>query len=178
VSPGERHQIDRGLGVARPDQNAAVARPEWEHVPGSAQVIAACVRVGECAQCAGAICGRHPGSAVAVVDGDGERGCVRVGVVVDHLGEVQCLCPFGGHGGAQDPGGVPDDEGDLFRRGGRGRHDEVALVLPVGIVHHDNHLTGRDGRDGPLDGEGRRHRRGGAVIVGVLHRCSSRCHFR
>ena len=39
----------------------------------------------------------------------------------------------------------------LLRRRELGRHDEVALVLAVLVVDHDDDLAAPDGRDGVLD---------------------------
>src|SRR5262249_21356480 len=41
--------------------------------------------------------------------------------------------------------------GQQFRGGLLRREDDVALVLPVLVVHHDDGTAGRDVGDGPLD---------------------------
>src|SRR5690606_38356565 len=71
--------------------------------------------------------------------------------------QLQLLEPLRGEGNADEAPPVAGHEVD-----GLGGHlfcgdDQVALVLPVGIVHHDDHFAGPDVFDGFLDG-GRRQR--------------------
>ena len=42
---------------------------------------------------------------------------------------------------SDDAAGVADHEGHLFRRRLRGGHDQVALVLAVGVIDEDDHAT-------------------------------------
>ena len=47
---------------------------------------------------------------------------------------------------------MADHERDLLGRGGRGRHDQVALVLAIVVVDDDDHLAGADRLDRGFDG--------------------------
>ena len=64
----------------------------------------------------------------------------------------ELLQPLGGGRHANQPAPVLGHEIDRRRRHELRRHDQVALVLAVGIVHHDHHLAlpqvGDDGFDG------------------------------
>ena len=166
--PGEGHQVQCGLGVSGTDQDAAVATPQREDVPRTAQLPGCGGRVGERTEGAGPVGGRHTGAAVAVVDGDRERRAVRIGVVAlgDHRRQAQRIGTLGGHRGAEDAGGVPHDERHLLGGDGRGGQDQVTLVLAVGVVDDHDHPTGGDRRDGLLDGP-----RGGKTdeITGLCH---------
>jgi hypothetical protein len=44
------------------------------------------------------------------------------------------------------------DEGNGFRRGVLGGHDQIAFVLAILVVHHDHHLAGADVGDDIFDG--------------------------
>src|SRR5690606_3113874 len=55
------------------------------------------------------------------------------------------------HRHADDAAGVPDGPRHQLRRGLRGGEDDVALVLPVLVVHDHDRLAGRDVGDRPLD---------------------------
>src|SRR5205085_11638339 len=58
---------------------------------------------------------------------------------------------------------------DRVGRNGVGRHHEVALVLPIGVVDHDDDPTGRDVRDRVVD-----RVEHGAVHLRLGHRVTSR----
>src|SRR5690606_29783078 len=52
---------------------------------------------------------------------------------------------------ADEPASLPGHEGDRLGRDQLGGHAEVALVLPILVVHEDHHPARADLRDGPLD---------------------------
>jgi hypothetical protein len=127
--------------VAGADEDAALPRAQREHVARAAQVTRQCPRIGEGPDRAGAARGRHAGTGADVVDADGEGRPVGVGVVGDHLREPECRTLLLAHRCADDAGGLPDDERHLLVGDQLGRDDEVALVLPVGIVDDHHHLS-------------------------------------
>ena len=96
----------------------------------------------------------------------GERGALRLGVVLDHQREVELVEPLARERRADDAGRVAHEERDLLGRGELGRHDEVALVLAVLVVDDDDDLAAADGGDRVLDGGERA--RFGRVIGSVL----------
>ena len=83
---------------------------------------------------------------MAVVDRDEERGALALGVLRDHQREVELGGPLGGDRRAEVARGVVEEEGDALRRGELGRHDQVALVLAVLVVDHDEDLASGEGR--------------------------------
>jgi hypothetical protein len=153
VEAGQAGQVDGGLGVAGPLQDTAVLGPQDVDVAGPVEVGGLGAGLDQRPDGRRPVGGRDPrAGAVAVVDGDGERRPLRLGVGRDHEGEVELVGPVLGDGGADEARRVFDEEGDLRRRGELGRHDEVALVLPVLVVDDDDDLPAADGGDGLLDG--------------------------
>ena len=141
--PREPAQIDRALGLADPDQNAAVARSERVDVPRPDEVVGAEVRVDGHADGAGPLLGRDAGrEAVArvPVDGDGERRAAHGGVDRGLIVELQPVAVALGQRDAEVAHGVLEHEGDGFGRDELRRHDQIALVLAVLIVGEDHHL--------------------------------------
>ena len=100
--------------------------------------------VGERSDGGGTVRGGHTrGGAGLEIDGDGERGAVRIVPVGHHQGKVEGVGSLIGQGDADDAGGVADHEGERFGRGQLGRHDEVAFVLAVGVVGDQHHPARR-----------------------------------
>src|SRR4030095_5438186 len=81
--------------------------------------------------------GDSRGAAATGVHADGERGAERRGVVVDHHGDLQLVEPLRKHGHAHEAAPVHDHEVDGLGRRLVSCHEEVALVLAVLVVHHD-----------------------------------------
>ena len=85
---------------------------------------------------------RDPGrGALGGVDRHRERGALGLGVVRHHERQLELVGALGQDRDADHPRGVGEEEGDLLGRRRVGRHDEVALVLAVGVVDHDHHLA-------------------------------------
>ena len=85
------------------------------------------------------------------VDRHRERGALHLGVVRDHQGQAQVVEPLAEHGHADHAAGVADHERHGLGRDQLRRHDEVALVLTVGVVDHDHELAALDGLDRVLN---------------------------
>ena len=155
--PGQAGEVDRGLGVAGALEHAALAVAQREDVPGAGEVVGRARRVDERAHGRGAVGGRDAGRrAVPGVDGHGERGALDLGVVRHHQRQLELVEPLAFERQADHAAGVADHERDRLGRHLLRRHDEVALVLTVGVVDHDHQLTARDRVDGVLD-LGERH---------------------
>ncbi len=90
-------------------------------------------------------------------EGRPERGIVRG----HHGREMEPARLLARHRRADDAAAVPDDESHLLGRAKRGRTDEVAFVLPVVVIRHDDDLAARDRLDGLVD------------IVLMVHRIGS-----
>ena len=157
VEAGQAGQVDRGLGVAGPLEHAALAVARAGRCDRAGPGRRGGSRVDEGGDGGGPVGGRDAGGgAVAVVDGHGERGAVALGVGRHHRRQVELVEALAGHRHADDARRVVQEEGDLLGRGELGRHDEVALVLAVLVVDHDDDLAAPDGGDGLLD-LGERH---------------------
>ena len=63
------------------------------------------------------------------------------GVVVHHEGESKVVTAFARQWGNDNTRSVAHNEGDLLCGCELCGHDEVAFVLAVFVVHHDNHLA-------------------------------------
>ena len=152
LQPGQLGEIGARLGVAGAGEDAAIAGDQREDVARLQEVGARAIVVGQRPHRVGALLGGDAGGhADLVVDGDGEGGAHRVEIVGDHRRQVQPVGAVGGHRHADDAAGVADHEGHLFRRRLRRGHDQVALVLAVGVVDDDDELALGDGRDGRFD---------------------------
>jgi hypothetical protein len=82
---------------------------------------------------------------------------VGLGVVGHHERDAEVVELGAGQGDPDEPAGVADHEGDALRRRLLGRQDEVAFVLTLGVVDHDQEFTPPEGFDRLLDaGEGHR----------------------
>ena len=124
---------------------------------GARQVAGAGARVDERLDGGRAVEGRDAGArALTGVDGDGERGAVRLGVVADHQRQLELVEAVAGHGHADHTRRVAQEEGDLVGRGRLRGHDQVSLVLPVGVVDDDDDVAPPDGGDRVFD-PGERH---------------------
>ena len=149
----QSRQIHRGLGVSSPGQHAAFGTAQRENMSRPRKVFGLYRRIGQRAYGLGAIVrGNAGGGAVFVIHRDGERGAVRLGVVRHHLRQPQVIQPLARHRHADDAAGVAHKKRDRFRRDLLGRHDQVALVLAILVVHQDHDLAGLDARDDVLDG--------------------------
>ena len=90
--------------------------------------------------------------AVARVDRDRERGAERRAVLAHHHGQPEPLAALLGERQADEPAPVRRHEVDVLGRDALGRDAEIALVLPVLVVHEDDHAPGADLRERFLDG--------------------------
>ena len=147
---GHIGQVDRRLGVPSAFEHAATLIRQWEHVPRLDQTprIGTLLREGTNRQ--GSVAGRDPSRAFSVVDTHVEGSPMRVATASDHRRYSQCLETLRKHGNADQAAAMGGHEIDRVRRDVLGRHDEVALVLPVRGVDDHDHLAVGDGGDGVL----------------------------
>jgi hypothetical protein len=61
-----------------------------------------------------------------------------------HLGDVQAVDDLAGHRKADQTPAVGGHEVDIVGRDQLGSHGQVALILPVLVVAHDDHLAPLD----------------------------------
>jgi hypothetical protein len=144
---GERDQVGGRLRVAGTLEHAARPGAQREDVPRSGQVGRGGRRVGQGADGRRAVGGGDPRADVDVIDRDGERRPVAVGVRLDHERQAERVGPLVAHGRAHDPAAVAQEERHPLGRDRLGRHDQVGLVLPVALVGHHDHPASRERGD-------------------------------
>src|SRR6266478_782478 len=124
------------------------------------------------------------GHAPASVHADREGGAERRGIVRDHHRDLQLVEALAEHGHADEPAPVLGHEVDRLRGRLLGGHEQVAFVLAVLVVDHDEHATGADLLDAFLDRDelGLAHRvpslaSGPFTGAGGSRNCSIRCTY-
>src|SRR5213075_994694 len=65
-------------------------------------------------------------------------------VLPDHAFDAKLLQTFGSRRHADQSPAMLGHEINPFRSDEFGSQDQIALVLPIGIVHNDHHFTGLD----------------------------------
>ena len=68
-------------------------------------------------------------------------------VLLHHAVNAQLVQPFGGRRHANESAPEFGHEIDCRGRHGLRRHDQIALVFAVGVVHHDDHFAAANVRD-------------------------------
>jgi len=74
------------------------------------------------------------GTHAAVIDADGERGAVTLGVLIDHERQFELIGALVRHRRADDSAAVPQEERHLRSTYQRGRGDQITLVLPLAVI--------------------------------------------
>ena len=149
--PARRAEVHRRLGVTGPAQHAAGAIAQGEDVPGAVEVVRTRRGVDERANRRRAVVGRDARRrAVSVVHRHREGRSLGLGVGDDHEGQVEFVGALALEGCAEDPRGVLEEERHGLGRDVLGRHDEVALVLAVLVVDHDDHAAAAQSGRSPL----------------------------
>ena len=145
-------EIDGGFGVAIALEHAVFLREQREHMPRATKILRLCflVHTGACGDAA--FFGRNTGGRGNVVDGNGERCFVVVGVGGDHLRQAEPLDVLGAHRHADQALGVGRHK--IHVLGGRKfcSTDEIAFVFAIGIVGDENELAGAQIRQRFFDG--------------------------
>ena len=155
IEAGQPGEIDAGLGLAHPLKHAAGPGAKRKDVPRAAEVGGNRRGVDGHVDGGGAVAGRdaggHPESALGV-DADGEGGGQLLGVALGHLGQAELVATLAGQSQADQPAPVQGHEVDhLGRRKLRGT-DEIALVLAILVIGHDDDLAVAQIVDRLLDG--------------------------
>src|SRR6267142_1478344 len=153
VAAGQAGEVDRGLRVARASQDPAGHRAERQDMPGTGQVVGAHQRVDERPDRHRAVVGGGPGRHTPPrVDGDRERRSHRRRVVRDHHRDLEVIQALAEQRDADQAAAVLGHEVHRLGCHPVGRHDEVAFVLPVLVVHHEQQASLPDLLDPVLDG--------------------------
>lgn len=138
--------------MSHPFQHAAALRLQGEHVSRTAEIGRFGVFLHRFHGGHRAFEGGDARRGRDVVNGNGECGAVVVRIVRHHLLESQFVRQFAAHGHADEPFGVGCHEIDVFQRGELRGANQVAFVLAVGVVRHDDDFPGAQVGDGFFDG--------------------------
>ena len=141
LQPGDAHQVDGGLRMACAHQHTPFPRLEGKHVAGAAEIGRLGVVLHGFHGRDGALKGGDARGGRHVVDGDGERRAVVVGVRRHHLLQSQLVRHRLAHRHANQSFGVGSHDIHVFQRGVLGGAYQVALGLAVGVVDGYNHLA-------------------------------------
>ncbi len=147
-------EVHGRLRLADAAEHTARHGTQRMHVARATQVAGPRVLVREELDRAGAVvCADAGGDAEARVgvDADGERSALRVGVVLDHGRQGECIGALGRERDADQATPVRGHEVDDLRGDLRGGTDEVALVLAVLVVSDDDHPAFADVLDRGFD---------------------------
>src|SRR3989442_15172700 len=153
IEPREARQVDARFRLPDPLQHAARPRAQREHMTRPPQVARHGGGIDGHAHRRRTVGGRDPGrhaEAGGGVDAHCERRLARFGVVLRHLREPEGLAALGRERQADQPAPLRRHEIDHLRGDLLGRADQVALVLAVLVVRHDDELPRADVRDRPL----------------------------
>ena len=156
MQAGQPGQVHRGLGLAGAGQHPAGFGPQGEDMAGLDEIRRLGAGGDQGLDGAGAVVGGDPGGgAFPGLHAHAEGGLERAGVVQHHLGDVQAVQEAAFQGGADQAPAVGGHEGDGLGGDVLGRHGEIPFVLPVLVIHHDDHPPLADGLDGRIYGSER-----------------------
>ena len=160
VQSGQSRQVDGRLGLAGALEHAARLGLQREDVARLDKIARRRARIDRDLYRARPICRRDArGDAVAGLDRDRERGLERRLVLGRHQVQAQRVAALGRQRQADQPAPLLGHEVDRLGRGELRREREVALVLAVLVVAHDDHAAGADVLQRRLDrGERPAHR--------------------
>ena len=158
--------IDRALGMTRAAENAARPRTQGEDMSRHDQIARLGAFPNRGLYRVGPVVGADArGDALARLDRNREGRPVGRGVLpaLDHHREAELFDALRREGKAHEPAPLLHHEVDGLGRHLLGGHDEIALVLPVFIVHQDDDPALPDILDGVFDGRKRGFRFRSAV---------------
>ena len=141
--PGQAAEIDRRFGMPGALQHAPLAGNERKHVAGTDEITRRDVRVGQQARGAAAVGGGDAGGdAGAGIDGDSERGAVRILVRGHHRRQPERFCPLPRHRHADQPARFTHHQVQHFGGGEIGDGDQITFILASLVVHHNDAFPG------------------------------------
>jgi hypothetical protein len=144
---GESGKIHSRFSMSNALEDSAFPGTKRRHVPRTAQVGWHGLRIHGNTNGLGAILGAYTSSNakfLVSIDADCESGPVLVGVVFGLLGQLE-LVGAGARQGEADPSTcLPDHEIDHFGRHELRRANEIALILAILVIRHDDQLAGLD----------------------------------
>ncbi len=145
VRPARRARSTEASVWPARTEDAAAARAQREDVAGTGEVGGGGAGIDGGADGAGAVGGRNAGGdALAGFDGLSKRGAEARGVLLRHGKEAQVVGALLSEGEADEAAAVAGHEVDGLGGDVLGGQGEVALVLAVLVVDHDDHAAGLD----------------------------------
>ena len=134
LQTGQPQQIDRRFCVAVAFQNAVRLCQKGKHMAGAPEILRTCPFFNAFHRGDGALCSGDTGGCGYMVDGDGKRRLMVIRIVGHHLREPELLDICGRHGHTDQPLGMGGHKIDVPSGCKLGCTDEIAFVLPVGVV--------------------------------------------
>ena len=135
-------EVDGGLGVSASAQHAVVLCVERVDVAGAPEGLRGGIGVGQGLDGLGAVVCRHAGGAsLQLVYGDGERSAQHRGVVLHLVCQFELVGAADGDGCAEHASGVFQHEVHLLGCYLLCCNDQVAFVLAVFVIDHDDKLA-------------------------------------
>ena len=159
VQSRDPRDVDRRLGLPRARQHAAGPRAQRKHVPGSEQIGGPRRRIDGGEHGGRAVRGGNAGARpILRFNRNAERRIEPRAVLRHHQRNLELVEALRRHREANQPAPVPGHEIHRFRRDLLGGDRQIALILPIRVVHDDDHLAGPDGLDRLVDARKRRFR--------------------
>jgi hypothetical protein len=145
IESGEARKIDGGLGVTSTAKNPAGLGLERENMPGLDEIGGLCLGIREQADRGGTVFHADAcGYAFGGIHRNGEIGFKKFAVLGNHSLEAEAGSALLGDGRADETSAELCHEIDGCRRDLGGGHDEIALVLAVGVVGDNHHASSTD----------------------------------
>ena len=139
--PRHAREVGRRLGVSRTAQDAALDRTQGEYMARAAEIRGLCRRIEQHLDRVAPLVRRDARRRVVRIDADSEGSLVVVRVVLHHLTDLKLVEAAADDRRADQTACMCRHEVHVLRRHLLCRDDEVALVLPILIVHDDEHLS-------------------------------------
>ncbi len=140
---GETGEIDRGLGLAGADEDAATTGAQRENVAGAGEIGGGGLGIDGGADRVGAVGGRDAGGdTFAGLDGLSKSSAKARGVLLRHGKEAQVVGSLLSKGQTDKAAAVAGHEVDGFGGNKLRGKCEIALIFAVLVVDHDHHATG------------------------------------
>ena len=155
LETGQPRQVHRGFGLARAHQNTAILSSQREHVSGACQIFGARPGIDRGEDRGRAIRRRNArGGSFLGLDRDTESRAELRGVlgVLNHQRDAELIQPLSGERQTDQATTMSGHEVDGVGGDLLGRDGEVALVLAILIVDHNDHAAASDVVDGVFDG--------------------------
>ena len=139
--PCHTREVGRRLGVSRTAQDAPLNRTQGEYMARAAEIRGLCRRIEQHLDRVAPLVRRDARRRVVRIDADSEGSLVVVRVVLHHLTDLKLVEAAADDRRADQTACMCRHEVHVLRRHLLCRDDEVALVLPILIVHDDEHLS-------------------------------------